>query len=104
MTRIKHIDGLRAIAIIAVVFYHAFPKTFPNGYLGVDYFLAISGFVISKKYFLDEDKFSFKEFWSKRITRLDPQMLAWVGVCLPVAWMTMHPDHLKILARVLLQH
>ncbi len=95
MTRIKHIDGLRAIAIIAVVFYHAFPKTFPNGYLGVDYFLAISGFVISKKYFLDEDKFSFKEFWSKRITRLYPQMLACVGVCLPVAWMTMHPDHLE---------
>ena len=96
MTRIKHIDGLRAVAIIAVVLYHAFPKIFPNGYLGVDYFLVISGFVISKKYFVEiKENFSFKEFWSKRISRLYPQMLTCVGLCLPIAWMTMHPDHLE---------
>ena len=65
MARIKHIDGLRAVAIIAVVLYHSFPKTFPNGYLGVDYFLVISGFVISKKYFIGtEENFSFKKFGS----------------------------------------
>ena len=43
MGRIKHVDGLRTFAIVPVVLYHAFPSIFPNGYLGVDYFLVISG-------------------------------------------------------------
>ena len=96
MSRIKHVDGLRAAAIIPVVLYHAFPSNFPNGYLGVDYFLVISGFVIAKKYFVDpEINFSFREFWSKRITRLYPQLLTCIALCTPIAWFVMHPDHLE---------
>ena len=96
MARIKHIDGLRAAAILPVVLYHAFPLTFPNGYLGVDYFLVISGFVISKKYFIQPiNHFSLRDFWSRRISRLYPQLLACVALCLPFAWAIMHPDHLE---------
>ncbi len=65
--RIKYIDGLRALAIIAVFFYNSITKSFPNAYLGVDYFLVIIPFLISKKYFVEiEENFSFKEFWSKK--------------------------------------
>ncbi len=96
VARIKHIDGLRAAAILPVVLYHAFPLTFPNGYLGVDYFLVISGFVISKKYFIQPtNHFSLRDFWSRRISRLYPQLLACVALCLPFAWAMMHPDHLE---------
>jgi len=96
VARIKHIDGLRAAAIFPVVLYHAFPLTFPNGYLGVDYFLVISGFVISKKYFIQPtNHFSLRDFWSRRISRLYPQLLACVAICLPFAWAMMHPDHLE---------
>ena len=96
MARIKHIDGLRAAAILPVVLYHAFPSTFPNGYLGVDYFLVISGFVISKKYFIHPtNHFSLRDFWTRRISRLYPQLLACVALCLPFAWAIMHPDHLE---------
>ncbi len=95
MSRIKHIDGLRAISILSVVFYHTFPSTFPNGYLGVDYFLVISGFVISKKYFIEpKQQFSMGEFFSKRISRLYPQLLACIALCTPIAWLTMSPDYL----------
>ena len=96
MERIRHKDGLRAVAIVPVVLYHAFPTTFPNGYIGVDYFLVISGFVISRKYFIDPiEKFSLSKFWSRRISRLYPQLLTCIIACMPLAWITMHPDQLE---------
>ena len=94
--RIKHIDGIRGISVIAVVLFHALPKLFPNGYLGVDYFLVISGFVISKKYFLfPEIEFSFFGFLKKRIERLYPQLLVCILICLPIAYISMQPDYLE---------
>ncbi len=96
MGRIKHVDGLRTFAIVPVVLYHAFPSIFPNGYLGVDYFLVISGFVISKKYFTKPiEYFSLRDFWAKRISRLYPQLLTCIAICIPVSWFSMHPDHLE---------
>ena len=96
MRRIKHVDGLRTFAIVPVVLYHAFPSIFPNGYLGVDYFLVISGFVISKKYFTKPmEYFSLSDFWAKRISRLYPQLLTCIAICIPVSWFSMHPDHLE---------
>lgn len=94
--RIKHIDGIRGISVIAVVLFHALPQLFPNGYLGVDYFLVISGFVISKKYFLYPDiEFSFFGFLKKRIKRLYPQLLVCILISLPVAYFSMQPDYLE---------
>ena len=81
--RIKHIDGIRGISIIAVVLFHAFPEIFVSGYLGVDYFLVISGFVISKKYFHGEIEFNFKEFWKRRINRLFPSLIICIILVTP---------------------
>ena len=70
------IDGLRAIAILSVVAFHTFPTVAPNGFVGVDVFFVISGyliggFVISK---LAAGTFSFTEFYKRRIRRLLPAL------------------------------
>ncbi|WP_288235941.1 acyltransferase [uncultured Prochlorococcus sp.] len=98
--RIKHIDGLRALSIIIVVIYHSFPDFLPNGYLGVDYFLVISGYVISKKYFVNSNnKFSFLEFWKKRIQRLYPQLLVCITIIFIAGFFMMQPDYYENLSQ-----
>lgn len=66
------IQGLRGVAILSVLLFHFFPKFFPFGYLGVDLFFVISGFlitsIISKK--IKEKKFSFRLFFIKRAYRI----------------------------------
>ena len=71
------IDGLRAIAVLAVVFYHIFPASFPGGFIGVDIFFVISGYLISSIIFqqLDKDGFSFLDFYARRIRRIFPALL-----------------------------
>ena len=67
--RIKHLDGLRAISLFSVLIYHAFPETFKNAYIGVDYFFVISGFIIAKKYIFDANNFNFILFIQKRFLK-----------------------------------
>ena len=71
------IDGLRAVAVLAVVIYHAFPKALPGGFVGVDIFFVISGYLISGILFksLSNGTFSFAEFYSRRIRRLFPALV-----------------------------
>jgi peptidoglycan/LPS O-acetylase OafA/YrhL len=71
------IDGLRAIAVLSVVGFHAFPNWFKGGFIGVDIFFVISGFLISTIIFgnLERDSFSFVEFYSRRIKRIFPALL-----------------------------
>ena len=71
------IDGLRAIAVLSVVCFHAFPKVVRGGFVGVDIFFVISGFLISTIIFssLDRDTFSFAEFYGRRIRRIFPALL-----------------------------
>ena len=68
------IDGLRAIAVLAVVGFHAFPNWVRGGFVGVDVFFVISGFLISTIILssLDRNSFSFTEFYSRRIRRIFP--------------------------------
>jgi peptidoglycan/LPS O-acetylase OafA/YrhL len=63
------IDGLRAIAVLSVVIFHTFPDLLKGGFIGVDIFFVISGFLISSIIFvgLEKDIFSFIEFYSRRI-------------------------------------
>jgi peptidoglycan/LPS O-acetylase OafA/YrhL len=59
------IDGLRAVAVLSVVIFHAFPSAIKGGFMGVDIFFVISGFLISTVIFenLERDTFSFGEFF-----------------------------------------
>jgi peptidoglycan/LPS O-acetylase OafA/YrhL len=71
------IDALRAIAVLSVLFYHAFPQIFKSGFIGVDFFFVISGFLISTIILkdLEQGTFSFKTFYIRRIKRILPALL-----------------------------
>lgn len=72
------IDGLRALAVLSVVFFHASIPPFSGGFVGVDFFFVISGFLISSIILKDieKDQFKYKIFWEKRIRRIFPAALA----------------------------
>ena len=71
------LDGLRAVAILLVVAFHAFPTRVRGGFIGVDVFLVISGFLISSNIFrgLDERSFSLVDFYARRCRRILPALL-----------------------------
>lgn len=72
------IDGLRALAVLAVVAYHAFPNIIRGGFIGVDVFFVISGFLITSILIKDLKKnntFNFFEFYSRRIKRIFPCLI-----------------------------
>lgn len=71
------ITGLRALAVLPVIFYHAFPNLVPGGFLGVDIFFVISGYLISGIIFrnIKQGTFSYLDFYSKRIKRIIPNLL-----------------------------
>lgn len=79
---IAEIDGLRAIAIIVVMLFHANASWLPGGYLGVDIFFVISGFLITRIIVnaLDADHFSLKSFYASRIRRLLPALFTMILV------------------------
>ena len=68
------IDGMRALAILAVLFFHAYPESLPGGFVGVDIFFVISGYLISSIIFrgLDLGSFSFFDFYARRVRRIFP--------------------------------
>ena len=72
------IDGLRAVAVLSVVIYHFFPQVLPGGFTGVDIFFVISGFLIARIIFtqLDENSFSFLDFYARRVRRIFPALIA----------------------------
>lgn len=88
------IDGLRAIAVIAVVIFHAFPVYAPGGFVGVDIFFVISGFLISTVIFgsLKSDNFSFVEFYSRRVKRIYPALLLVLLACFTFGWFVLMAD------------
>ncbi len=73
----KEIDFLRSIAVVFVILYHYFPNILSKGYLGVDLFFVISGFLISYQIYTQtiEKKFSLKDFYVRRIKRILPASL-----------------------------
>jgi peptidoglycan/LPS O-acetylase OafA/YrhL len=70
------IDGLRAIAVLLVVFHHAFPQFLKSGFIGVDVFFVISGYLISTIIFqnLEQGTFSFVDFYKRRVKRIFPAL------------------------------
>lgn len=88
------IDGLRAIAVLSVIGFHAFPKLFKGGFIGVDVFFVISGFLISTILFesLERETFSFIDFYRKRIKRIFPALLLILSFCVALGWFVLLPD------------
>lgn len=82
------IDGLRAIAIVPVVVYHAFPHALPGGFVGVDIFFVISGYLITRIIAREiaNDSFSLWQFYDRRARRILPALLFVLAVTLPFAW------------------
>jgi len=82
------IDGLRAVAVLAVVVFHAFPDWLPGGFVGVDIFFVISGFLISTILFngLEQGSFSFGDFYARRVRRIFPALVIVLGACLALGW------------------
>nr|WP_255698777.1 acyltransferase family protein [Polynucleobacter sp. IMCC30063] len=88
------IDGLRALAVLAVIGFHAFPELIPGGFIGVDVFFVISGFLISTILFenLAAQSFSFLDFYSRRIRRIFPALILVLVSCYLVGWFVLLPD------------
>ena len=88
------IDGLRALAVFAVFLFHAFPKYLKGGFVGVDVFFVISGFLISSIIFtqLENGSFSFWQFYSRRIRRIYPVLITVLVACLAFGWFFLLSD------------
>lgn len=95
------IDGLRAIAVLLVVAYHAFPTTIRGGFIGVDIFFIISGFLISSLIFekIRQGNFSFIDFYARRIKRIFPSLIVVLIVCLIAGWFSLLHDEFKQLGK-----
>ncbi|MDE1989058.1 MAG: acyltransferase [Betaproteobacteria bacterium] len=85
------IDGLRAIAILAVLGFHVFPAWMHGGFIGVDIFFVISGFLISTIIFenLEAGHFSYAEFYARRIKRIFPALVLILGASFVLGWVLM---------------
>lgn len=93
----NEIDGLRAIAVIPVIFFHAGFKAFRGGFVGVDVFFVISGYLITSIILqqTDENKFTLSAFYQRRARRILPALFLVMVVCIPFAWFLMDPFELK---------
>jgi len=94
------IDGLRAVAILLVLIYHCFPNFLKAGFIGVDIFFVISGYLISHIVFknLEKNTFSFKEFYLRRIKRIFPVLIIVLISCLVFGWFFLYPEEYQELA------
>ena len=95
------VDGLRAIAVLSVVAFHAAPGRLPGGFVGVDVFFVISGFLITAILFggLQNDRFSFLDFYRRRIKRIFPALLMVLGATLTIGYWVLADDEMRELAK-----
>ncbi|MDY6375492.1 MAG: acyltransferase family protein [Succinivibrionaceae bacterium] len=103
-------DGLRAIAVISVVLFHAFPDSvFKSGFVGVDVFFVISGFLISTIIFRGMNQrmggtgggkpFSFIDFYSRRVRRIFPSLIFCLLTFLVLGWFVLLPDEYSLFGK-----
>ena len=98
------IDGLRGISVLAVIAFHAFPDLVPGGFIGVDVFFVISGFLISGIIFdeMRSDAFSLRSFYARRIRRIFPALVLVLTVTALVGWWILLPQDMLRLGKQLL--
>lgn len=98
------IDGLRAIAVLSVVLFHAFPGKFRGGFAGVDLFFVISGYLIGSILIVNMQRgtFSFADFYARRIRRIFPALAVVMASTLAFAWFALFPDEFAQLGKHML--
>lgn len=100
----SEVDGLRALAVVPVIFFHAGFEVFSGGFVGVDVFFVISGYLITTIIIneMDESRFSLINFYERRARRILPALCTMIFVCLPFAWFILMPQDLQDFAQSLL--
>jgi peptidoglycan/LPS O-acetylase OafA/YrhL len=95
------IDGLRAVAVLAVLAFHALPSVLPGGFVGVDIFFVISGYLISSILLssLQQQSFSLLDFYSRRIRRIFPALITVFIASFAMAWYFFYADEFINLGR-----
>jgi len=97
----SEIDGLRALAVIPVILLHAGFRTVSGGFVGVDIFFVISGFLITTILLteIERGEFSLLRFYERRMRRISPALFVVVAACIPLAWMWMAPHQFRDFGR-----
>lgn len=100
----SEIDGLRAIAVIPVVLFHVGLSGFSGGFIGVDIFFVISGYLITNLIIdeIQQNQFLFYSFLLRRARRILPALLFMTTVCVPFAWFLMSPSELADFSQTLI--
>ena len=99
------IDGLRAIACLAVVLYHAFPNRLPGGFIGVDIFFVISGYLISSilyRHLFNQDdpgKVHIVDFYSRRVRRIFPALILVLVTTFVLGTVLLYPSEFKLVLK-----
>lgn len=95
------VDGLRAVAVTAVLIFHAFPRQLPGGYIGVDIFFVISGFLITSIIVggLERGSFSFRDFYARRVRRIFPALLVVLACSFAFGWLVLMSDEFASLGK-----
>jgi len=95
------IDGLRALAVMAVIIFHTFPNILPGGFVGVDIFFVISGYLITQIILSDlsKGKFSATSFYARRIRRIFPALIAVLVATFLLGWNSFLPLELTSLGK-----
>lgn len=97
------IDGLRALAVFCVIFFHLDFSAFPGGFIGVDVFFVISGFLITRLIYADalQGRFSLREFYLRRVRRILPALYFTYAITLFFSLLLLTPVHFKEYAKEL---
>lgn len=95
------IDGLRAFAVLAVVLFHAFPDVFSGGFIGVDVFFVISGYLITSiiRSDIKAQRWSLREFYRRRVLRIFPALVLVLWFCFFLGWFSLFADEYKLLGK-----
>lgn len=91
------VDGLRAVAVLFVVGFHVFPEMIEGGFIGVDIFFVISGFLITSILLksISDSSFSLLDFYGRRVRRIFPALLTVLLACILFGWFVLMPDEYK---------
>lgn len=93
----REIDGLRALAVVPVILFHAGFEAFSGGFVGVDVFFVISGYLITSIILAEKEAgtFTLLGFYERRARRILPALFLVMAACIPFAWVWLFPDDMK---------